>query len=313
MIVAITGGTGFIGRRLALHHVELGDTVRVLSRRLEPASDPRLEMHAGDLAEEGTAFDAFVDGAHVLYHCAGNIREPQTMRAVHVDGTARLLRAARGRVGRWVQLSSVGAYGPPHSGAVTEETPTAPRGVYESTKTESDTLVEQSGADGGIEYAILRPSIVFGPDMGNRSLYQWIGIIERGAFCFVGTPGASANYIHVANVVDALHLCATRPNARNRLYNLSDHTTVEAFVDIIAKGLGKPTPGLRLPKTLMRGMAHTFGWLPRFPLTPSRVDALTNRTTYSIDRVRTELGYAHRVSMQQGLIEVVRAWQSLAR
>ena len=85
---------------------------------------------------------------------------------------------------------------------------------------------------------------------------------------------------------------------------------MERFVALIAGALGKPEPRLRLPEVLLRACARVLGRLPGFPLTPARVDALTNRSIYPITRIREELGYSHRVSMQQGIEELVTAWKS---
>ena len=63
----------------------------------------------GDLTQAVPA--EFLAGATVLFHCAGEVRREQAMHALHVDGSRKLAEAAAGRVRRWVQLSSVGAYG----------------------------------------------------------------------------------------------------------------------------------------------------------------------------------------------------------
>lgn len=306
MIVAVTGGSGFIGQRLVAQHLARGDSVRVLSRKERVEGCEGAKLYRGDLGDAATQLEPFAEGADVLYHCAGEIREPGRMRPLHVEGSARLLHCARGRIGRWVQLSSVGAYGLRRAGEITEATPLEPAGTYERTRAESDRLVEGSG----LPYSILRPAIVFGAGMPNQSLYQMIAMIDRGLFCFIGRKGASANYVHVNNVAHALTLCAGKPGALGRVYNLSDHCSMERFVALIAGALGKPEPRLRLPEVLLRACARVLGRLPGFPLTPARVDALTNRSIYPITRIREELGYSHRVSMQQGIEELVTAWKS---
>jgi nucleoside-diphosphate-sugar epimerase len=315
MIVAITGGTGFIGRELVRLHHERGDEIRVLSRRApQTAGLPdSVRWHAGDLSAE---FDArsFVANADVLYHCAGEIRDPARMNLVHVGGTARLSQAAHGSVRRWVQLSSTGAYGQRRAGEVTERSDLLPVGPYELTKVAADRLVEEAAGRGAFELAILRPSIVYGERMSNRSLFSWIATIERGLFFFIGTPGATANYIHVDNVAAALLLCARAAQVRNDIYDLSDHRTVEDFVALIADALGRKTPTLRVPERPARLLARWAGrLLPGFPLTESRVDMLTGRARYPIDKIRTELGYEHVVSMEQGIARLVQRWRERYR
>jgi nucleoside-diphosphate-sugar epimerase len=310
VIVAITGGTGFIGRKLVARHLALGDRVRVLTRRAaaEVPFGEAVALFRGDLASGGDILAPFAEGASLLYHCAGELRDPARMHAVHVEGTRRLLAAAGRTIGRWVQLSSVGAYGPRNSGVVTEETPLRPRGVYEETKAESDRLV-LAAASSGLVFSMVRPSIVFGPEMTNRSLFQLIAMIDRGLFFFIGEPGARANYIYVDNVVEGLVRCGTVPSAANRIYNLTDCRTLESFIGTIARALGRPVPTRRLPERPVRWAARLAGRLPRVPLTEARVAALVNRASYSTARIEHEVGYAHPVSMEEGLRQVVAAWR----
>jgi nucleoside-diphosphate-sugar epimerase len=312
MIVAITGGTGFIGRKLVLRHLERGDEVRVLSRRSpgESGLPDSLKWCNGDLSSTGD-LHAFVDKVDILYHCAGEIRDMARMEAVHVAGTERLIKASAGRIGRWVQLSSVGAYGLlRRQGTVNEETSLNPKGAYEVTKVQSDTLVADAAEKGTFEHVILRPSIVYGTEMTNRSLFGLIALINRGWFFFIGNPGASANYIHVDNVAEALLLCGTVAHAKGHLYNLSDYRSLENFVEIISYALGRDPPRLRIHELPVRVLVKLLGWIPGMPLTESRVNALTNFTVYQNTKIEQELGYRHVISIEDGLAQLVAYWQS---
>lgn len=309
LVVAITGGTGFIGRHLAALHVQRGDAVRILSRRALPRDMSEMGV-AGYLGELPKTVPAgFAKNADVLYHCAAEIGDASRCWAVNADGTSRLLQQAEG-VGRWVQLSSVGVYGPKRSGMVTEDSPTHPDNAYERSKAEGDSRVIAQARASGLNYAILRPSNVFGPDMPNRSLRQLAEAIRRRAFCFVGAPGASANFIFVDNVVDALYLCATHPRAVQRIYNLSDSRTMEDFVAAIAANLRVPPPRLRLPAAPLRLLAAVAQYVPGSILTPGRIDALSSRVAYPADRIARELGYRHLVSMEDGLAHTLAAFFS---
>ncbi len=206
---------------------------------------------------------------------------------------------------------SAGVYGQPSAGIVTETTPCEPRNVYERTKLESDTLVAEAAARGEFEHTILRPTIVFGPTMPNRSLFAWISLIARGWFVFIGPPGASANYIFVDNVVEALFRSGADPKARGQVFNLSDYRPVEVFVGAIAHALGRPSPRLRAPAVPMRLAARAARSWPCLPLTEARVAALTQRARYACDAIVSGLGYEHRVSMEEGLEQMVARWREM--
>jgi nucleoside-diphosphate-sugar epimerase len=171
-----------------MRHLNQGDQVRFLSRRSpsEAGLPNSVNWFLGDLS--GTDdLQAFADGADVLYHCAGEIGDESRMEPVHVFGTRRLVEAASGRIGRWVQLSSTGAYGQQREGIITEHSPLNPRGMYEVTKVASDALVKAASSSGAFEHVILRPSIVYGAGMPNQSLYSLIYMIQRGWFFSLGS------------------------------------------------------------------------------------------------------------------------------
>lgn len=306
MLVGITGASGFIGSALMRRHVDAGDSVRCLSRRPQAIACPGVHLFEGDLERPDDALARFSDGLDVLYHCAGEVVDVRRMHAVNVEGVRALLRAAAGRIGRWVQLSSVGVYGPARSGVISEDNPLAPRGVYERTKADAEALIVEAARQRHLaSYTVLRPSIVFGTGMPNQSIVQMMRMVQRRLFFYIGSKGASANYVHVSNVADALLLCGTSPGADGQIYNLSDWCTVEDFVAAIADALGCPRPHLRLPEWPVRRAVRVINQIATLPLTDSRVDALVNRARYSIQRIQSDLQFSLAVPIPAGLAQMV--------
>jgi nucleoside-diphosphate-sugar epimerase len=138
-------------------------------------------------------------------------------------------------------------------------------------------------------------------------------MIQRGLFFFIGKPEATANYIHVDNVVHALVLCGENPNANGQIYNLSDHVFMEQFICDIAKELQVSMPNTRLPELPVRMAVKFFKNIPGFPLSVARVDALTGRAIYLSDKIKADLGYRHIVSIEAGVREVVDSWRHSQR
>lgn len=307
-VVAVTGGSGFVGRHLVARHVAFGDQVRYLTRSVQQHALPGAKAYVGDLRIED-GLRSFVSGVDILYHCAAELRDVSGMEEVNVQGTKRLLAAVRDDFGFWVQLSSTGVFGPIHGGTVDEQMPILPSNLYEGSKAKADKLILDT-ALGRFRCVLLRPSNIYGPDMTNQSLFQLIRMIDAGLFFFIGSPGATANYVHVENVVDSLMLAAGSQLPENgRAYIVSDHCTMEEFVTMIAEALGRKPPRRRLPEGPVRLAARLCEGIPGFPLTTSRIDALTNRVVYSSRRIEEELGYRHRITMADGIGELVRAWK----
>jgi nucleoside-diphosphate-sugar epimerase len=306
MEIGITGASGFIGSAIARRHVDAGDSVRCLTRRPHTITHAGVRLFECDLERPDDTLVRFADGLDVLYHCAGEVRDLRRMHAVNVEGVRALLRAAAGRIGRWVQLSSAGVYGPAQRGVISEDSPVAPRGVYEHTKADAETLIREAALRKEItSCTVLRPSIVFGTGMPNQSVVQMMRMVRRRLFFYIGSEGASANYIHVSNVADALVLCGTSPAAEGQVYNLSDWCTVEDFVAAIADALGCPRPRLRLPEWPVRHAVRAINQVAALPLTESRVDALVNRARYSTQRIQSDLQFSLRVPISSGLAQMV--------
>jgi nucleoside-diphosphate-sugar epimerase len=309
LIVGVTGGTGFVGRRLVEQLVARGDRVRILSRQGTGPSPPAAERFRGDLCGAPDELARFVGGLDILYHCAGETRDEARMRATNVDGTRNLLAAAAGRIGRWVQLSSVGAYGSPRSRIVREDAPARPAGEYEVTKTEADEAVIGRSTAHRFTHAVVRPCKIMGIGMRDRSLYALFPLVERGLFFYVGKPGALLNYVHVDDVARALVLAGSTGSAAG-IFNVARQITVEEFTGTIAQALGVRPPRIRLPEAPTRALAALTTWLPGNPLTAGRVDGLTSSAVYASDRIRAELGFEFSVSIQDGLRELVADWRA---
>lgn len=318
MKVSITGGNGFIGRRLVDALIKDGHDVSVLSRRVEGVLPADVRIVRGDLTSEDCSLDSFLEGCEVVFHCAGEIQNLAAMKSLHVDGTQRLLQAVlkeaakNGRVIHWVQLSSVGAYGfsPEHASVeriVTEDTPPEPLGVYEVTKTKSDNIVIQASKGGLLTYSIVRPSKVFGANHPNPSLSSLGAVVRKGLFFYIGRPGAVATYVHVDDVVEVLRRCGIDPRAKAEIFNVSNDCLLEEMIQGIAYTLGVNHPQLRLPEFLVRGVVRIASRISRIPLTQEQINGLVRRTRYPYLKLERKLDFTPRISVPSAIGKAVLA------
>src|SRR2546425_6083912 len=120
MLVALTGGTGFVGRHVVATLLGRGHRVRALTRdpgrtRFLPQQGVEsLPGHLGDRA----ALERLARGADAMIHLVGIIVEqgPQTFAAGHVEGTrAGLSAPGAGGGSRLVAISALGAPGGPRA------------------------------------------------------------------------------------------------------------------------------------------------------------------------------------------------------
>jgi uncharacterized protein YbjT (DUF2867 family) len=157
MILAITGGTGFVGEHLLRAAAAAGHSIRALTRTPR-AGEQGIVWIEGAL-DRPQSLARLVERADAVIHIAGLISGSRTaFEAVNVQGTAALIDAARyAGVRRFIHVSSLAAREPELSD-------------YGWSKAESERIVAASGLD----WTIVRPPAVFGPgDRETLELFRW--------------------------------------------------------------------------------------------------------------------------------------------
>ena len=296
MRVAVLGATGFIGNKIVDLHLNRNDEVNIFTRNGQ-YTKIGTKLFIGDIRKPNIALERCLHNVDVLYNCAGEIVDESKMYALHVKGTADLISIAKSRIGKWIQLSSVGAYGNPEEKIVTELTPESPNNIYELTKTISDEYVRNSG----IEYNILRPSIVFGSGMPNQSLYTLIKMIKKGFFFFIGKRGFIVNYVHVDDVARALLLLGIERECVNDVFILSQNTSIEKMISAFKSGMQCKRHTIRLPENPVRVISKVLDLFPNPILTSARINNLTNKTIYSSRKIEEQIGFKYINSLEKDL------------
>jgi D-erythronate 2-dehydrogenase len=203
MNIAITGGGGFLGRRLAqLLLADPGVQRLVLSdvgAMPPPAGDRRVTLCPGDLSDPAVA-RRVADGADAIFHLAAVVSgqaeaEFDTGMRVNLDATRSLLEAARGgrRGPRFVFASSLAVFGPPLPAVITDETPVRPQSSYGTQKAIGELLVADFSRKGFVDGRVLRlPTVCVRPGRPNAATSSFVSSIIRepirgeGASCPVG-------------------------------------------------------------------------------------------------------------------------------
>ena len=292
MILAITGGTGFVGSHLMGQAVAAGHRVRALTRRPQ-AERSGVTWIAGAL-DQPAALDRLVEGAEAVVHVAGVISgSGEAFRLGNLVGTQNMVGAAmRAGVGRFVHVSSLAA-----------RLPDLSRYGASKLAAEAPVIADAPG------WTILRPPAIYGP--GDHELIDLFRLAKWG---LVPVPaGGRLSAIHVADLCRLLLACVTEPAATHGLYEPDDGReggwTKRAFGRAIARAVGRPAIVLPLPKPLLvagsaidraiRGKAAK--------LTPDRVAYFTHPDWAVRPEARPPASlWRPQVDTQEGLTETAR-------
>jgi NADH dehydrogenase len=147
MRIAITGGTGFVGRHLAQHLLSIHHEPLLIARGKDERHVPVAPVVHSDLSDAGLLAER-IQGCDAIAHCAGINREvgDQTYQRVHVEGTRNVIQAAKNAgIDRILMLSFLRAR--PGCGS-----------AYHESKFEAEELLRSSGMD----FTILKAGMIYG-------------------------------------------------------------------------------------------------------------------------------------------------------
>lgn len=238
MRIAITGGTGFVGGHLAHALSADGHDAVVLARGIDDRPWARQVRHLAGvtfveagLGDEEALIRAF-EGCEAVAHCAGINREvgPQTYDAVHVRGTANVVRAAtKADVGRLAFLSFLRAR--PDCGS-----------AYHESKWEAEEIVRASDRD----WTVLKPGMMFG--LGDHMLDHLSHALHTFPI-FVGIGSCRVRPLAVEDAVKVLVAATVDGRLADTTVALVGSTEI-AFDDaarLVAEVIGKRRPFVRAP------------------------------------------------------------------
>ncbi len=309
MTILVLGGTGFIGRCVVRKLLAERKDFVVLTRNPKKLGDLKfVPFVIGDLFDPERIE---ISPYHQIINCAGELCDKKVMQSLHVEATLNLLHKFKSVPdGHWLQLSSVGVYGKKQSGLIQETCDFAPIGTYEETKAAGELLIKNFCTAYKIRYTIIRPSNVFGSGMPNQSLAQLVNLIKNRLFFYIGKPdnAISMNYVPVEDVANLILCCLESELAYNEDFIISDRLPLPEFIQIIAKTLNVKASFRSLPESFLRGLAKLMRFFPSFPLTESRVDALTTQAIYSSEKALLRLNHKPIVGIREGLRNYCAEW-----
>jgi len=250
MNVLVTGANGFVGAALCRTLMASGATVFGAVRSKSNASGlPGVHPIVMNL-EDLSSLDVVANRLDGVVHLAARVHQMHetvadpldAYRAVNTRATENLARwAAANGVGRFVFLSSIKVNGEgqdfaeaPH--VYTEEDVPAPQDPYGISKWEAEQSLQQIGNDTGLETVILRPTLIYGPEV-KANFRQLLRLVKTGLPLPFSRVNNARSLLYLGNLVDAICVCLNHPKANRQTFLVSDGEDLST--PELIRGLGR--------------------------------------------------------------------------
>jgi len=304
MKVLVTGGLGLIGHNVVQrlqakeHEVIIVDTQTnygiipqaeidyLMAERMKKIA-PDTEIYPYDITDSGNM--DFVMAHHkpdVVIHMASFPRQkvvnanPAWGARVMMEGLINICESAKSNgVERVVYISSSMVYGD-FEDQVLEDYDCRPIGQYGIMKLTGEDIVKDYHRRGHFDYAIIRPSAVYGPlDVEDRVVAKFMLTAMRGGTLRVNGASETLDFTYVDDAADGIVSAATRIMSRNNTYNITKSHSVSLLqaAEMIVKIVGQGEIDCRDKDA-------------DFP----------SRGALNIDRAKTILGYDPKVDVEEG-------------
>ena len=308
MKVLVSGGTGFIGRAFveALHRQ--GVAVRLATRKKVEGPAEVENTVVGDIGSQTNWQDA-LEGCDTVVHLAARVHvmrdfaaNPDTeFKLVNTEGTLRLAQeAAKAGVKRFLFLSSVKVNGEGRLVPYTEADTPVPEDSYGRSKAQAEAGLRKIATQTGMEIVILRPPLVYGPEVGGNFL-RLMKAVAKGFPLPFGLIENRRSFLYRGNLVDAMSLCLAHPAAANKTYLLSDAEDLSTpeLIRRLAKAMNCPARLWSIPPSVLRIAGDFCG-------KGQEIDRLLTSLTINDGAIRRDIKWKPPFSLEAGLTETAR-------
>jgi nucleoside-diphosphate-sugar epimerase len=268
MRLAVTGASGFVGRRVVACAVAAGHDVTAIVRSGVAGAGESREVRIRDLSREELA--PALAGVQGVVHCAARVhvmrREgPEgraAFRSVNTEGTKNVLEAAVSQgVSRFVYLSTAKVHGEGRTKPYLPSDPLVPVGDYSESKADAEAVIAATDP-ASLGWTILRPPLVYGPGVGGnfRRLLR-VASVGRMLPLPLGGLRNLRSLVSVTNLAEAVVRALGSPATRGRSYLISDGADLSTseLIAAIGRALGGTVLLVPVPEAVLRAGLSMLG------------------------------------------------------
>jgi len=323
--VLVTGGTGFIGRRLVNKLLKEGHRVRILTHRnlnyneLKSISSDAVEIISGDIYNSRDVENA-CHGIDTVYHLAAAMKGDWIYHLdTTITGTQNIINASlKNGVKNLVYVSTLNVYNAkryPHNDLIDEtflyEDEPDKRGSYSNAKLKAEKLVVENMNRNGISISILRPGLVYGP--GREVFLRDVGYrIGKKLVVVLGNGKRKIPLVYVDNLIEALLLVGEAKEKGRGAFNVvdKDYPTQREFIKTYKKLSKERFITIYVPMWiilssfwLIERMVSIF--FKKSVFLRYKVRSINKNVIHNTERLEKKLGWVQKISFEEGIKLVI--------
>jgi nucleoside-diphosphate-sugar epimerase len=262
------------------------------------------EIPVGNLSEDTLGDQALCSNIDAVVHLAGRVPAANASSTLQVAdyyqanvlGTVNFAhRCVQSGVRRFLFVSSAKVLGEGKDEPYQAGDLASPENAYALSKWEAEQALWQISKETGMEVVIIRPPLVYGPGV-KANFLQLIRAIDNRLPLPVGAIRNRRSLIYLGNLVDAIAICLTHPEAAGKTFMVTDNDDVSTpdLVRRLAGALGKSPFLLPVPASWMKFVGSLLG-------KAASVDRLVGSFAVDISPIQKDLGWIPPYSMEAGL------------
>lgn len=266
-MILVTGASGFIGNALVdylqkSNHAQ--NIVVALRANAKSAWTSRVIIRQIDNIGPHTDWTQALEQISTVIHCAARVHimkdtannHLSDYRLVNVQGTLNLAKQAAAKgVRRFIFLSSIKVNGDftGYGKKFKADDSPAPVDAYGISKMEAEQGLQEISKKTGMEFVIIRPPLVYGPNAkGNfLSMVKWV---NRRIPLLLGSIDNKRSFVSIDNLVNLISVCISNPSATNQIFLVSDGEDMSTanLIHRLGLALNKKTHLILIPVRLFK-------------------------------------------------------------
>jgi nucleoside-diphosphate-sugar epimerase len=330
MIAIVTGGTGFLGRRVVRWLAAQGTLVRCLVRATSNVDDlreflgdvlwQRVEIATGELSDP-ESYQSALAHVDVVYHLAAGMTGGAAALVLNTVIPTRALAEAcvSAKIPRFVLVSSLGVYGAGHLRRWTTLDETCPidqqphrRDAYAFAKILQENACREIARDKGLALVVVRPGVIFGP--GRGALSTRVGLTFAGWTFRIGSARLLP-YTFVDNCAAAIGLAGTAADVIGETFNILDDDlpSVSGVISAYRRN-GRGLRAIWLPQNAIGPLSSLYDWYHKYSkgqvpgvITRDRTETIWKPLRFANTKAKVRLAWTPHVPMAEALDKAIRA------